>query len=376
METHLVERILSDQISARQALDSILLKMGQFVSKMVLGEWNKIFGRPKSAREIVFDFGKDEDGDVFLELKIREGGDIYEVQDRSLGFRWFLSFLLATTYATRGLTSPALLLLDEPASNLHPAAQARLLDRLNNMKNCRVIYTTHSHHMVNPDWLNSTYIVRNKALLDSEAIEDFDPKSTEVEVFRYKTFVGSYPEQVSYFQPVLDILEYTPSKLGLDAPSVIVEGRSDYCALRIGFSGRDKDFNLIPGTGAGASSSLIQLLIGWGIPFLVLLDSDSEGLKQKKLYVERFGKEIDGRVITWSDLNASWVGMGLEEVIGKETVCEIIHASLGIDVKTDKKRLLRSLETNLLVDAPPHRRLLEIVADAAPAIREMLTLNK
>ena len=52
-------------------------------------------------------------------LKIATG--IYYLGERSLGFRWFFVFSLLTTY--RAMTSQPdkglLLLLDEPASNLH-----------------------------------------------------------------------------------------------------------------------------------------------------------------------------------------------------------------------------------------------------------------
>ena len=50
-----------------------------------------------------------------------------------------------------------LFLFDEPASNLHPTAQAALLASLEKLsENAVVIYTTHSHHLINPLWLETT----------------------------------------------------------------------------------------------------------------------------------------------------------------------------------------------------------------------------
>ncbi|MBX3115375.1 MAG: AAA family ATPase [Fimbriimonadaceae bacterium] len=373
IQTHLIDRIKSDQIAARQALDSLLLKMSQYVSKMVLGEWNKIFGRPQTSREIKFDFGCDEDGDCYIEIKIREGGDIYEVNDRSLGFRWFLSFLLATTYATKGFSSPALLLLDEPASNLHPAAQARLLNSLDSMTNCRIIYTTHSHHMVNADWLGGTYVVRNLALLHTSEGDDYDPKSTEIEVFKYRTFVSNYPDQVSYFQPVLDVLEYQPNRLSFDKSVVVVEGKSDFHAFRLGLRGMGEElaFSVIPGTGAGSSRTLIQLLSGWGIPFIVLLDSDEEGKKQMNNYTDRFGEWVKIHMMTLTDCNSEWEGKGLEEAIGKDEMRRLISSVLGDDAKVDKKRFNRAMEIELMDSSGRSKKLEEF----ATIIRKALMVR-
>jgi len=55
-----------------------------------------------------------------------------------------------------------LFLLDEPASNLHSTAQAQLLKSFEKLPS--LIYTTHSHHMINPKWLEGTYVVKNEGL--------------------------------------------------------------------------------------------------------------------------------------------------------------------------------------------------------------------
>jgi ABC-type dipeptide/oligopeptide/nickel transport system ATPase subunit len=58
-----------------------------------------------------------------------------------------------------------LFLLDEPASNLHSSAQAELLESFEKpLDRCSLIYTTHSHHLINVRWLDTAYVGKNAAV--------------------------------------------------------------------------------------------------------------------------------------------------------------------------------------------------------------------
>ena len=70
-------------------------------------------------------------------------------------------------------------LLDEPASNLHSSAQAELLKSFEKLLDkCTLIYTTHSHHMINVRWLDSAFVVKNAALgsLDADLNDYFSAR--------------------------------------------------------------------------------------------------------------------------------------------------------------------------------------------------------
>ena len=74
---------------------------------------------------------KTKNHDVVIKFQIKDGTRRFDVNDRSLGFRWFFSFMLFTQFrvARSGLGSrPLLFLFDEPASNLHAAAQQKLIE--------------------------------------------------------------------------------------------------------------------------------------------------------------------------------------------------------------------------------------------------------
>lgn len=56
-------------------------------------------------------------------------------------------------------------MLDEPASNLHQNCQKQLLDLFEQISNTtKIVYSTHSHHLIAPKDLISTYIIKNSAM--------------------------------------------------------------------------------------------------------------------------------------------------------------------------------------------------------------------
>jgi predicted ATPase len=163
LNDHVLTRAKSGTIPDSRSLENVLLKMGDHVTNSVFARWNRIFKRSSSGKEIRFQVEKDEQGRWFVQLRLKDGSSLYEIGERSLGFRWFFAFLLLTQYRGFRQSGPrgVLFLLDEPASNLHPSAQEQLLESFGRFpQEATVVYTTHSHHMVNPQWLEGTYVVK------------------------------------------------------------------------------------------------------------------------------------------------------------------------------------------------------------------------
>jgi energy-coupling factor transporter ATP-binding protein EcfA2 len=78
-----------------------------------------------------------------------------ELEDRSSGLQWFLSFYLIFLVESRGDHRDAILLLDEPGLSLHPLAQRDLSAFFENLtKTNQIIYTTHSPFLVDADMLD------------------------------------------------------------------------------------------------------------------------------------------------------------------------------------------------------------------------------
>lgn len=78
-----------------------------------------------------------------------------ELEGRSAGLQWFLSFYLVFLVECEASHKDAILLLDEPGVSLHPIAQEDLFDFFDTLSNDnQVFYTSHSPFMVNSDQLD------------------------------------------------------------------------------------------------------------------------------------------------------------------------------------------------------------------------------
>ncbi len=77
-----------------------------------------------------------------------------ELEHRSTGLQWFLSFFLVFLQEARGAHENCVLLLDEPGHSLHPLAQRDLSEFFDGLAaDNQIIYTTHSPFLVDADRL-------------------------------------------------------------------------------------------------------------------------------------------------------------------------------------------------------------------------------
>lgn len=351
LSKHVVERAKSDDRHDTQALESVLLKMEGDITRTVFENWDKIFARKVGDKRIAVRWDKDDVG-WFLQLRLKDSTNIYKISERSLGFRWFFAFMLLTQY--RGFRKDApdnvLFLLDEPASNLHPSAQRQLLDSFGKMPNCSIVYTTHSHHLINPAWLESTFVVKN-AGLDYDSDQDYSANDTDITLERYRTFADNYPNQTTYFQPVLDVLDYRLSELENVPDVAMVEGKNDFHTLKLlhKLLGRKDQVNLMPGAGAGNLADVIRLYIGWGRDFIVLLDSDAAGVREQKRYEELFGASVNGRLFSLADANPEWT-KSLESLFDEANRLTIQQMIYPDDAKFNKTHFNRAVQEIFLTD--------------------------
>jgi ABC-type Na+ transport system ATPase subunit NatA len=307
---------------SKDKIQHVMDRAGATVTNVVFGRWNKIFREDARGKEVVIPFSpvegekKDASGaitktnehDIAITFKIRDGTRRFDVNDRSLGFRWFFAFMLFTQFrAARKYTRPILFLFDEPASNLHAAAQQKLIESFPAIATGghALAYTTHSHYMIEPKWLDQTFIVTNRADAPSGAVLDavsLDDESLDVRVTKYSKFVNQFPGKTSYFQPVLDRLEVVPSRFDIQRSSVIVEGKSDYFVLRYAAKMLNRaELPLVPGVGAGTFGALVALHVGWGLKMIFLLDGDTQGKTDRERYVADFGLPLQ-RALTLDEV--------------------------------------------------------------------------
>ena len=354
LEQHISQRIASDNPPDKTSLNQLLLQLGRLITNEVFESWNEIFQRRPDIRA-VFRADTDQDGYRYLELSIEDNDGLFYIDERSLGFRWFFVFLLITKYklSGSGRSQGIVYLFDEPASNLHAGAQSQLLASLERLSsNCTIIYTTHSHHLINPYWLENTYVVKNQGFDIDNTIE-YSPKGTDITIEQYRSFANHHPDQTRYFQPILDVLDYKPSPLEMVPDVVLVEGKNDFYTLGymskvIGLE-RTIDIQMVPGNGAGSLDAVIRLYLGWAKNFVVLLDSDSEGENQKLRYLNTLGPILNDRLYTLGDLCPELIGKRLEDAFTEEEQKGVVAATYPSE-DYSKKRFNRSIQELLVTN--------------------------
>lgn len=347
IQNHLIDRSLSNDSNDKRNLTSLLGKMQKQLTNVIFAQWNQIFNKEFYRNEIILLCEKDDNG-VYIEFNIKDDVDTYRINERSLGFRWFFVYILFTHFRTfRKNNKNILFLFDEPASNLHPSAQSELLKSFEKLSN--VIYTTHSHYLINPKWLENTYVIKNDAIDYSDEI-NFLSKNTNIKIHKYRTFAIKHPNQSNYFQPILEVLDYRPSNLEYVPNALITEGKNDYYSLlyfkEVILNDKTK-FSIIPGTSCSNLDTLISLYLGWGKNFIALLDSDKEGIIQQKRYNDLFGLEGSNSILTYQDISPEWQKISAEKLFSKEDQLRIIQEidpSYQSNKKFDKKIFNRSIQ--------------------------------
>ncbi|WP_386679713.1 ATP-dependent endonuclease [Loktanella sp. R86503] len=311
LKTHIVDRILNHdsksafaswlpkflQSDANSQVKATLNELTRSITREVFDRWETVLGSNISGKKLklepIIEEGENNTRDIYLRFEIEDGNDSYKVSERSLGFRWFFSFLLFTKYFRGNLNGESLFLFDEPAANLHSMAQNKLLDSLEDIAGSKniIIYTTHSHHMINPLWLENTFIVSNGTpASNTDAVNvDYDDNNADIVAQKYKTFVGQNAKRQHYFQPILDKLQIQPVPLEVREGGVLVEGKSDFYILNWykKHHAPHLNINFVPVESSGNASALISLYLGTAQNFLVLLDSDAAGDKEKLNYINR-----------------------------------------------------------------------------------------
>jgi ABC-type Mn2+/Zn2+ transport system ATPase subunit len=327
----------------KPTIDSVFQKIGSAVTREVLGSWKNVFQLPISAKNVQLEWQIDTEQDnlPYASFYVSDGESRYEISERSLGFRWFFSFLLFTSFQ-KGKGTPTLMLFDEPAANLHAKAQAELLKSFEKIvkDGNRIIYSTHSHHMIEPRWLSGAYIVENTSIdYDQEDTFGLATKPTNIQATPYRQFVSAYPTRSSYFQPVIEKLGYSSPQILGTAPFVIVEGITDFYALKLAQLKEPKlnRFCLLPGDGAGSSGPLVSLLLGRSEKFCLLFDDDKEGKAQALRFRTNWILDDDA-VFTLARVSSDFSGMQLESLLGEETIATI-KTALNLTSKPSKQQI-------------------------------------
>ena len=359
LNTHILERAKSKEQSVIDSIESVINKMSSQITRVVFNKNISVFRDRGNRKEIlVTKPKKDPINNLFyVEMKLKDGEDSYYIRERSLGFQWFFTFRIFTQFRVYRLDSEdnLIFLFDEPASNLHQAAQQRLLRAFEELtkSSVSVIYATHSHHLIDPKRLENTFIANNQAL-KYEKEEDMDDTynsfMTDITIEKYRTFVSNHPNKPTYYQPILDALDYRPSNLENLLDVVMIEGKTDFYVLTYfdNVINNTNKINFLPGMGSGGLDTVIRLYYSWGKNFIILLDSDTEGRKQKERYENLFGIVVHERLFTLEDIQPSWSNHAIEKLFGSNDHLKIQQTIHPSSAQFDKKLFHLAIQENLV----------------------------
>lgn len=245
-----------------------------------------------------------------------------ELERRSTGLQWFLSFFLIFLVESQEAHKGAILLLDEAGQSLHPLAQKDLIAFFDNLaKTNQLIYTTHSPFLVdtsNIDRAKVVYSDDNGLTVVSSDLRAADDKLNEKSIYAVHAALGlsvsdillqgcqpvivERPSDQHYFNAIKLYLirnkKYAPNMELVFMPSGGVRGVAGVVSI---VSGKDGELPLVildaDGSGKGAKDKLqsglykhnTDAIIDVG-EFLDFDDGEVEDLLPPKLMARQIGR--------------------------------------------------------------------------------------
>lgn len=265
-------------------------------------------------------------------------------EDRSEGFRWFLSFYLQLmSLDGSGGVDDDLILLDDPGTYLHPRGQKDLRQALSELaKDAQIVYSTHSPYMLDPDETREIRLVQRNDEVDED--DDRNP-GTVVHTDLSQSDAPGYDT----LAPVRAALgaEYADSLFASTA-NLLVEGYTDETYLKrlskvLTDAADDEDdtegdepsdeptglpeeCSVLQMSGGDNTTALVRLLEAEGYDYYVLLDSDRGGeLNRDKL--DDIGTP-DHQIGHVADFLPEDVDKAeIEDLLGDELLVELFTAS-------------------------------------------------
>ena len=220
------------------------------------------------------------DGEIFkIWVSDDKRPEPIELERRSTGLQWFLSFFLVFLVESTEAHKGAVLLLDEAGLSLHPLAQKDLIAFFENLsKTNQIIHTTHSPFLVdttNIDHVKVVYLDDNGYTIASSDLRASDDKLNEKSIYAVHAALGL---------SVSDILLQ-------GCQPIIVEGSSDqhyFNAIKLFLLKAQKyapnmELVFMPSGGVRGVPGVVSIVSGKNgdLPFVVL-DSDSSGKDAKR----------------------------------------------------------------------------------------------
>ncbi|MFW3381601.1 ATP-dependent nuclease [Aliarcobacter butzleri] len=230
--------------------------------------------------------------------------DRHTMNDRSEGFKQFISLILSLSIETKKLNlSQRLILIDEPENHLHPSGIRDLSKELISIgENNYLFVSTHSPYMIDYQHKERHIIIKKDTsanTIKKEIKEETDLRDDEVlnQAFGMNTY--------------RDLL---------NQKRLLVEGASDNLILSKAFNAKNEYYGITNGKGSNIVN-IASLFNDNQISILVLVDDDDDGKKYKEDILKIRGVYNSKNVFTLRDLVKDIVKNGtIEDCLGKDYI--------------------------------------------------------
>lgn len=264
------------------------------------------------------------DGQYLKVVVEDELGVEIELDQRSEGFQWLVSFFIIFFAEAKGKHANAILLLDEPGLSLHALKQRDFRATISTLaKSNQTIYTTHSPFLVGPDELDLVRVVEMK------------DRRTGTKV--HTTITAADPAALL---PLQEALGYDLAQsLFTQQRNLILEGLTDYWYLeataallrQAGIADLNSKIALVSSNTASKVVYFATILVAQGLKVAALLDSDNAGdqAAKQEVLVHRLGGK---RILRTMDFTTPPIPRAEIEDLLRDTLVPLALAEFEIDV--------------------------------------------
>ncbi|WP_105434872.1 AAA family ATPase [Neorhizobium tomejilense] len=250
-----------------------------------------------------------------------------ELDQRSEGFQWLVSFFVVFFSETKGKHANAILLLDEPGLSLHALKQRDFRDTISKLAEVnQTVFTTHSPFLVGPGELDLVRVI--------------EMKDRTAGTKAHTTVTADDPAALL---PLQEALGYDLAQsLFAHQRNLVLEGLTDFWYLEAtaellrasGHASLNEKIALISANKASKVVYFATILHAHNLKVAALLDSDAAGdqAAQQDVLVNALGAK---RIIRTRDNYTGPVSKPEIEDLLRETLVLVAKKSLGWDISNE-----------------------------------------
>lgn len=247
-----------------------------------------------------------------------------ELDQRSEGFQWLVSFFVVFFSETEGAHSNAILLLDEPGLSLHALKQRDFRETISMLaeKN-QTVYTTHSPFLVGPGELDLVRVVEMKDRKTGTKVHTTVTADDPAALLPLQEALGYDLAQSLFMQQRNLVLEGLTDFWYIEATAAILQAAK--------MAELNRKIALISANTAGKVVYYATILHAQNLKVAALLDADAAGdqAAQQEVLVNALGNK---RILRTRDVYKGAVAKPEVEDLLRKTLIKVAKSALGWDV--------------------------------------------